>query len=390
MENSKTTGSTDQITVLVCADGHSAAKRFVRDPDGAVRKIDYNAGSFFGVILRDVNSISTLSQVLQGIETLPDALVIRGAINNPAADAKRVRRRKENFSTPSQGRRWVLIDFDKIPLPDEASLSVNPLAVIEHLIGLLPSEFHQSSYHYQLSSSAGMGDPNRVSAHVWFWLSEPWTDADLKMWAKGVNGRAGYKLIDPALFNDVQAHYTAVPIFEGVPDPFPQRSGLVEKHKDSVSIQRLQVTPSSPSVIKPSVDAGPGFEGWLALIGDHPGGEGFHDPIIRAIASYVSQHGTEGTDKEALLETMRTRILKADRSKHDDQYVEQDKASRQYLMEAIEGALRKFGTKSISRKKSKHVADLPPHFESNSATADEASSLLDAELTRFFEVEASK
>ena len=51
------------------------------------------------------------------------------------------------------------------------------------------------------------------------------------------NARAGMKLIDPALFNDVQAHFTAAPVFEGLVDPFSVRSGLVRKEVDEVALK---------------------------------------------------------------------------------------------------------------------------------------------------------
>ncbi|HHW4679760.1 MAG TPA: phage/plasmid primase, P4 family, partial [Xylella sp.] len=60
-------------------------------------------------------------------------------------------------------------------------------------------------------------------AHVWFWLATPCTSEQLKAWAAS----CGLK-VDTSVFNAVQIHYTAAPVFEaGVCDPVPVRSGFV-------------------------------------------------------------------------------------------------------------------------------------------------------------------
>ena len=383
--NDQAAVTNDEITILVCWQGHSASKRFVLGKDGQIEKVDYNAGMFFGVMTRSVSDIFSLSTVLQAVETLPNAFVIRGALIKPPAPESGIRRLKENFATPPQGRRWALIDFDKINVPEGLDLAKDMKAVIEHLVTLLPTEFHDCSYHYQLSSSAGMGNPDNVSAHVWFWLSEAWPDDKLKAWAKAINAKVGYKLIDPALFNDVQAHYTAAPVFEGMANPFPVRSALVEKSRHAVSIREIQATEDPAPQVSGPIESGPGFEGWLARIGDHPGGEGFHEPIIRAAASYVSTHGRDDTDKEALFKTIRDRVIAADRSQHDDDYVEKQMASRDHIMDAINGALPKFGTKKpIAQRKSIATLGATPHFEGDGLSAAEASARLQDVLNEFF------
>ena len=186
-----------------------------------------------------ISGIEDLSALLVQLEPNHRAFVIRGARRAKDDSGAPIRRLKENFSTPAQGRYWILIDLDKIALPSGITLEQGPKLVCEHLVSLLPEEFHGCSYHFQLSASAGMGDPRKVSVHLWFWLEEPWSDVRLKRWAEAVNVSRGAKLIDEALFNDVQVHYTAAPIFDGVPDPLPVRSGFVKKHSNAVSIRKL-------------------------------------------------------------------------------------------------------------------------------------------------------
>ena len=353
----------DAITILMTAPGHTASKRFVKTATG-VEKIGFNAGLYFGVMEPQVvGDIYGLSDVLMAIEPYPNMLVIRGLPANDAFVGNGVRRTGSgdvgNFFTPPAGHHWILIDFDKIKIPKCLSLKRNPVAVCEHLVGLLPAEFHSASYHWQLSSSAGMGEPDEVSMHIWFWLMRPVPDQDLKAWGAAVNDKVGYKLIDTALFQHVQAHYTAAPLFEGMPDPFATRSGLHTKTQDAVDLvlpeamaQPARGTVGS-GVSLTRAASGAGFEYHLSRIGDHPGGDGFHGPIVAAVASYVATHGEDGTDREALYQAVRERVLSADARNHDPVYIEH-MASREHIESAIESAIRKYGAAPARRKASLH------------------------------------
>jgi hypothetical protein len=213
----------DAFTILKSTNGR-ASKRIVAGPQGTPTTIGFTAGAFFNIFEAPVSNIAELSVMLKVVEKQRDCLVIRGA-PRPDLDCGRIQRRlKTNFQTPPSGRRWIFIDFDKIQLPPGLALQQDIGAVCEYLIGLLPAEFRQASYHWQLSSRAGIFDPSIVSLHLWFWLDRPIPDALLRAWAVHWNAEAKMKLIDPALFNDVQMHYTAAPIFEGLSDPFPVRS----------------------------------------------------------------------------------------------------------------------------------------------------------------------
>lgn len=362
----------ETLTILFCGKDCSASKKITPKVGGGVDIKGFNAGMQFGVMIRHVEGIDALSQHLTALESMPDAFVIRGSPTTEVDPAQSCRRTKENFITPEIGKRWVMIDFDKLPIPSELDLTIDPGAAIEHLVKQLPKEFHNASYHYQLSSSAGFSAPETISAHVWFWLADPWPDEKLKTWAKAVNKKAGSKLVDPALFNDVQAHYTASPIFEGVTDPFPKRSALIKKTKDAVSIREIKIPKCPASQPSGQFESGPGFDWWLACIGDHQGGDGFHEPIIKAIASYVSTHGRDDTDKEALFGIMSARVLAADRSRHDDGYVEITMAGREHLMQAIEGALQKYGDRSSSRRRSRLVTGVIPPVPKTSLSSTEA------------------
>ena len=113
-----------------------------------------------------------------------------------------------------------------------------------------------------------------------------------------------------------------------------------------------------------------------------PGGDGFHKPIIRAVASYVTTHGSEATDVEALYELVRGRVLEADSSAHDAAYVEQ-MASRDHIVPAIEQAIVKFG-KPDPRRKSRQIPGVAPHFKTKPRDAGESSAMLKNLVDGFF------
>lgn len=378
----------DFATILMTAPGYTASKRFVRTASG-IEKVDFNAGTWFKVMVpQAVADIVSLSEVLTAIEAFPNMLIIRGAPAEQAYIGAWKRRKgsgdEGNFFTPPAGRSWVLIDFDKIEIPKHLSLQRDSVEVCEYLIGLLPAEFHNVSYHWQMSSSAGIGDPRRVSMHIWFWLTKPVPDESMNAWAKHVNdqarraGKATSNIVDPSLFQHVQPHYTAAPIFEGMPNPFPKRSGLRAKKQDAVDLILPATAPRSAPIrtantrtVSGTASDGSGFVYHLSRIGDHPGGDGFHAPIVAAAASYVSTHGAEGTDAEVLFEIISAAVLAADATHHSRADIE-SRASREHILPAICSALKKFGA-----ARSKLHTDCAPHFSSDPISAAAATQRLE-------------
>lgn len=359
--------SQDTITVLACPANTPATKTITRTNSG-VDIQGFNAGKYFTSKSYPVSSIEELSSILTTLEKIPNALVIRGApcpALNVGTWHRRTKHQPRNYATPLYGRRYVMIDIDKLELPPGMKLVPRTVeSVVQFVIGKLPDEFHDASFHWQLSSTSGIRDQSKVSVHLWFWLKQPVTDGDLRRWGRHANAQIGFTLIDTALFNDVQAHYTAAPIFRNMRDPFPRRCGLVLKTNDEVE---LSLPPAAAPVAKaknghPSKgsgiteSSGIGFETFLNSIGDHPGGDGFHGPIIRATASYVATHSMDEAEKERLFALVRDRVLKADRTHHEPEYVEQ-MASHDHIMDAINGAIAKFGNSANSRRS--RLMDLP-------------------------------
>ncbi len=379
----------DTITVLYAIDG-LAAKKVSLDRAGEIQVEGYRAGCWFHTRQYPVSSLTDLAVVLDQIQHYPKAFVIRGVPLESVDTNVKVRRTKDNFQTPKAGHHWVMIDFDSIQIPGELALRTNTAEVIEHVIQQLPSEFHHASYYWQLSAKAGFTQDNVISMHVWFWLSKPVQDKQLKDWACAHNTKINNKLIDPALFSDVQAHFTSAPILNDLDDPFPARSGIVKKAAATVefvptiSPKRLSVPAhrSKPST-KIQTEYSDSFQHHLAQIGDHPGGAGFHRPIIQAAASYASTHSLDEIDREYLKTNLRNAILKADRSNHDDAYVE-EMSGDAHLDNAIQSAIEKFSGPDRARRKPRIIEGIRPHFAAKPKTVDKAAESLAAELKQFF------
>ena len=382
--------------------GKIATKRFTMAKTGIETHV-YDAGYLFGVLpLYKVCDIYGLSELLLALEGFSNLLVIRGVPRDAAHVGNWTQRTGDNtgagnFATPAEGHHWIQIDFDKIKLPDAISLSLDSIGVAEHLVSLLPVEFHDASYHATLSSSAGMGDPSMVSMHIWFWLERQVTDTNLKIWAKSINEEAGFKLVDDTLFQNVQAHYTAAPVFDGVSDPFPNRSWCIKKQRHSVrpgvsSLLRRSAKPVgskrseelNTTKLATAVDANFGFESHLAAIGDHTGGRGFHGAIVSSAASYVGTHGRLGTNVEILYKLISARVLVANWKNHDRAYIEK-MASRAHIVSAIDSAIRKFGDSDGNRgdgrrpRKTRRHEGVKPYFTTVKMTTAEAKRRL-AEL----------
>lgn len=236
---------TDFLTVLTHS--HSRlAKRWLAD--GTIS--GYDETKNYTVSELPVADIAALSAALSGLERKSSSAVIRGKFKGDAAAAvidsaehKPGLARKIMGLYDDVPHHWVLIEVDKFtPVADPVLDPV--IAITEYVTSVLPSAFQDISYHWQLSSSAGHPDnAGRLKVHLWFWLSTPTTSIDLKAWAKS----APSVVLDTSVFNPVQFHYTSTPLFaEGVSDPVPRRSGLVDGlFGDAVDLD-LAVSPASP------------------------------------------------------------------------------------------------------------------------------------------------
>jgi predicted P-loop ATPase len=297
--------------------GPLATKKFVIDPlTGEIAKTPYGNAKWFSARAVEVKDIYDLSSKLMTLECDSRACVVRGGLAE-GADPTRMRRLlyPDGDDQPTlvrRSRRWLMVDFDNVPCPEGLDPANDPEAAVAYLISLLAPEFVDATCHWQFGSSQGF-KPGLLSAHLWFWLDREIGDDDLDRWAKQHRSVG----IDPAVFRPAQVHYTAAPVFDGVRDPFPRRSGLRRGAVDEVAIvlpERVKESSHGARAGHPAV----GFDGYLARIGTE---DGFHEPILSAIGGYVHQHGAAGTDKDALVAVLRTTILEADPGGRDEKEI---------------------------------------------------------------------
>jgi hypothetical protein len=352
----------DRLTVLTSVNRRLASKTFSQKKDGTIQNRSYGNEKYFSVTAIEVAGIGELARALEGLSRNPHAFVVRGE-PLPGIDRKRTRRllhpdRKtgEPATFTEAPRRWALVDVDEIACPAAIDPKSDPEDAVEHVIGLLPAELHDAWCWWQLSSSQSVFSDTTISMHLWVWLDAPLGGDELKRWAIAANQSAGYKLIDPALFSAVQAHYVAAPDFVApLPDPLPRRCGLRQGLDDSVS---LIIPPPHPKRRdEPGTegyDPGRGVKAYLDMIG---GPMGFREPIKKAIASYIAIHGS-GADCGPLKAAIREALDRAEPDWRNDpkgaRYIDDEH------LDAIIDAIRAFQGDKPGRS---FIPEPPPEFD---------------------------
>jgi hypothetical protein len=305
----------DTLTILHSVSRKYATKQLRLTKSGKVENRSYGNEKFFRVESRPVADFAEYSAALTALTKEIFAFIIRGS---PLANINRTHARRLLHRDPKTGdeptfsaapRRWFALDFDHIQAPALTDAATDPEAAIQHLIGLLPPEFHDASCFWQFTASQSLPDyEGTLSARLWYWSEEPLSDAELTRWAAHVN-RDG-KLIDPVLFRPVQATYIASPVFEeSLPDPLPRRCGVRQGLEDTVCVILPPPDPANPEVVSgEGYEPGLGVDAYLAMIG---GGQGFREPIVKAIASFIAINGSSA-DCSKLKESIRKAVDAAD------------------------------------------------------------------------------
>ena len=215
-------------------------KQFVQQ-DEALVGLDQSMPYLFDHKAIQVDSLLTLSEQLELLESHPSCLVIRGQLiaGRPSQSIRRTLKasagEEPNFEHCS--RQWCLIDIDDLPLPKHLSdYQNNKTEIVGFAVSHLSEQFQNVQCWYQFSSSMGIKQ-GKVRLHLWYWLSRPCTDEEMKGWLQE-------SPVDLALFNPVQPHFTANPVFlNGALNPFPDRSGMYEP-SDFVEVAVPDLIPS--------------------------------------------------------------------------------------------------------------------------------------------------
>ena len=219
--------SADKITVLTTR-GPALAKTW--NADGTIT--GHQKAKHHTVESIPVNNLREAAAVMESLRPRFQSCIVRGEYigDEEAAkidDAERmagfVRRAMLYFRDVPQ--HVLHTDIDKYaPLFEDPA--VDPLAAIHEFIRFsLPAEFHEASFHWALSGSAGHpSKAGTLNAHLTFWTTRKMSSAEMHAYATML------KLpLDRAFFHPVQATYTSDPVFApGVVDPVPVRSGFYE------------------------------------------------------------------------------------------------------------------------------------------------------------------
>jgi hypothetical protein len=198
----------------------TATKSFRPDPSGlrtAVKAADYKSGWLFLCTPTFLENLEQFFELLKELSTDPSAFIVRGIYLGWDAEPKQHPETKRiGFVVYRRGikghgadgyfsdweRRLQMLDLDAVTLPEGLSVVTDPEACVKWAVGhLLPPEFRDANFVYQLSSSAGLTKlDNELNVHLWFITERDYGNDDLRAWARWWNAKQQRKIIDPALF----------------------------------------------------------------------------------------------------------------------------------------------------------------------------------------------
>lgn len=241
----------DNITILTCEGNESkATKVFSRRKDGEIEKRSFAAGIYFTHEQKPVSGLADLSNLLEMLLDAPNKFIIRGVPKDTAGKIVHRKTHQPHAAFDASPRHYVMLDFDKIQCPDYFDAAKNPEEIVQWARETLPTPFKKASCYYKFSASQNVVEEASASLHLWFWLGQAVSDDELKRYF-----HANPAPIDMALFNPVQIHYTARPLFDGMDDPLPKRSGVLVGDHDSVP--PLDIPPETVKAIKPRAEKEP-------------------------------------------------------------------------------------------------------------------------------------
>lgn len=164
-----------------------------------------------------INNLQELHSLLVELQIQPNSVIIRGRFNGDGDSRQPHRRLTELYDDIPH--HWFCVDVDDIPLEEiDAADAVSQHQVIVKNI----PELQGAPCIFQFSASAGLSDKGKIKAHLWFWNKRKLSSKEVK------RVFADHKqLVDLALFNAVQIHYTAQPIFVETPCAIDQRTHFV-------------------------------------------------------------------------------------------------------------------------------------------------------------------
>ena len=279
-------------------------KQFIKH-DNEISLISYDRGY---LLMNDTIQYQNLFEAYYDIRELAKSrrfCFIRGNVK-PEYQNKPCRRllydnpekgTKATIQLDAIGKHLIMLDFDDVDNPAAIQPTVTDIERL--IVARLPPEFHNSSFFYQFSSSAGVYGWNPFKIHLFYWTTTPWPDADLRDWAKAWNEKIGSKWLDDRVMLSSQINYIADPLFVGMDDPLgDDRWDFVKKTNDTVDLQAIVRTgrPASSWIASLATVHTPAeiqarLEEKLAQIGV---GGNYREPLMAAIGFYIAASKRHG------------------------------------------------------------------------------------------------
>ena len=192
------------------------SKKFILTEDRIETK-PFSKTKYFSSDPHEFETIKELGALIEYLSKTSNSMIIHGYRDQSHSN---IRRQTSNFPEPPEGVGWACLDIDGWKAPD--GVEPNSMEAVEELIKCLPKEFHERSYFYQFSNSAGIRkadgklvkDGTRV--HLFYMFEKPASLASLKSYfivfcfstnftIKQENSdKDAIPVIDPALLNAVQ------------------------------------------------------------------------------------------------------------------------------------------------------------------------------------------
>jgi hypothetical protein len=290
-------------------------KTIQRNPDGELAAIPYSKGlSEFNAVHIRVSNLKELAKVLDSLKPT-QAVVCGKLVPELGSKAKQIPRllypRGENDPATIEPAEhfWVMMDVDGVECPAGLDPIREPERAARHIISLLPKEFHDAGFRWQLTSSAGLPGKPGIRMRMTFWLDRKLTGEDQKAWLALANEAAGKKILDLSIYTANQLIYAAPPILKDIEDPVPRRSGICEGRNVQVPELRPSGKRNKPGVAWGTKLSGPkSYREWRAAIGDHPNGHGFFEPVKHSAGAWIATNPMADTeplsaDLEAAIQT---------------------------------------------------------------------------------------
>lgn len=213
------------LTYLMPLKSKMATKKFKWNENEWKLFANYQAGKLFKGFEIGVNDLQEAHKYIKENQDYP-AFLIHGKFKKGTDLTKPIVRRKRSDHKDEEkptieDRKLTLVCFD-IDGASEEHVEI----FINHQ---LPKQFHSADYIYQFSASYGLTS-QKLKVHLFFWLSKPIWNTDIKEWVKNYNKQKEWgNILDDSIYTCTQPIYTQKRICIGKDDPIQNFIGIVTK-----------------------------------------------------------------------------------------------------------------------------------------------------------------